>query len=139
MSLFYCYNLANIALFVLTMSVFTAQTHGLFDITMRFKTLIDQRMYENEYFDYYVNYDNIQSPMACTSLCKKDDSCMTATFNLTSKMCSFSAMQSMHEDDGHQQFETSPGVNSYAKFRYRGMYKQYGIRKHVHVQFGCLE
>jgi len=100
----------------------TLQIHGLFDITMRFKTLINQRMYNNEFFDYYVNYENVQSPMACISLCKKDDSCMTATFNLTSKLCSFSAMQSMHEGDRQQQFETSFGVNSYVKFRHRGMY-----------------
>jgi len=119
MSLFYCSMLANSALFVITMSVLAAQTHGLFDITMR---LIDQRMYDNEFFDYYVTYENVQSPMACISLCKKDDSCMTATFNLTSKLCSFSAMLSMHEGNRHQLFETSPGVNSYVKFRHRGMY-----------------
>ena len=113
---------ANTVFLMLTMSVLIVQTHGLFDITMRFMTFIDKKMYDNDFYDYYVNRDNVPSPMACISLCKKDDSCMTATFNLTSEACSFSAMPSLHEGVREQQFETSPGVNSYAKFRYRGMY-----------------
>ena len=109
----------------LTLLKLTVKIYGLFDTTMRFQTMRNQRMFDNDVFVYYVNHQNIHTPVACLSLCKKDEACMTATFNYTSKTCSFSEMMSMHQMPSSQRFESSSGVNSYAKFRYRGMYNIY--------------
>jgi len=111
----------NVFIF-LTLLTLTVQIYGLFDTTMRFQTMRNQRMFDNDVYAYYVNHQNIHTPVACLTLCKEDEACMTATFNYTSKTCSFSAMMSMHQMPSDQKFEIISGVNSYAKFRYRGMY-----------------
>jgi len=112
-------------LFFLSTSILFVNIYGLVDNPMRFRTLSNQKIILTEYPEvkYYVTHDNVSSPMACTSLCKTDEVCMTATFNVTSNVCSLSMLPSMHEADKYRLhwFETSPAVNSYAKFRYRGI------------------
>ena len=124
MESFYIYFSAHKLLTILTSSIFFVNIYGLFDNPMRFRTFSNRTIIYSDIpkFEYYMNYGNVSSPLACISLCKKDVSCMTATFNLTSNVCSFSILPSMHEADIYQRqrFETRPDVNSYAKFRYRG-------------------
>ena len=67
----------------------------------------------------YTSLMPVVSKITCAKFCSEDISCGTATYNLTSRTCSFSSIQSVH--DGIRNFlPSASGMTVMSRFLYPG-------------------
>ena len=67
----------------------------------------------------YTSLVPVVSKIVCAEFCSEDASCETATYNVTSRTCSLSIGQSVHDASGHV-FTSASGMYVMSKFRYPG-------------------
>ena len=67
----------------------------------------------------YTSFVPIVSKIECAKFCSEDASCETATYNVTSRTCSLSSIQSVHDASGYL-FSSASGTYVMSRFRYPG-------------------